>query len=130
MRIDSMTKNRVNSELDIEEEYERSGHIHPSLSVNPHAEGCVGSCPAKNAPAGLAMAGYKNPHIIYDLYSFVCLFHVPDAVQRLITKLYKIDVDALKRDSRLAPVVTTAAAQAISAYNELCCKHGPKNGIV
>lgn len=130
MRIGSMTENRVNQELDIEEEYERSGHIHPSLTVNPHAEGYIGSCPAKNAPAGLAMAGYKNPHVIYDPYSFASLLHVFDAVQRLIQKLFKIDVVALKRDGKFAPVVTTAAARVIGAYNELRRDHGPKNGIV
>lgn len=51
-------------------------------------------------------------------------------MQRLITKLFKIDVDALKRDGRLAPVVTTAAAHAIGPYNELRHEHGPNNGIV
>lgn len=66
VRKASMTKNRVNSELDIEEEYERSGHIHPSPGVNPHVEGYVGSCSAKNAPASLAVAGY-NPPILYPI---------------------------------------------------------------
>ena len=79
LRKGSMTENRLNPELTIEHEYERSGHVLADFSMNRNAEGYIGSCPAKNAPGGLAMAGYQNPHVVPYLYSFDVLSHVQEA---------------------------------------------------
>ena len=76
------------------------------------------------------MAGYKNPHVILVPYSFSCIPHVPDAVQRLIDCLFKINLPILQRNGKLAPVVVTAAARAIGPYNDLQRDLGPNKGIV
>ena len=76
------------------------------------------------------MAGYNNPHFVPGPYSFVCIAHVPDSVQMMIKRLFKVDVDAIKCDGRLAPLIATAAAQAGCAYNELRRECGANNGIV
>ena len=71
LRKAGMTQNRANRELSTQEEYCRSGHNAPEMNGN--AEVYVERTGAMNAPAGRAMAGYKDPHAECFPYSFECL---------------------------------------------------------
>ena len=67
----AMTENRMHPDLSVVEEYARSGHTAPGMSVN--AEGYIESTPALNAPGGMALARYNNCHEKAVPYSFDCL---------------------------------------------------------
>ena len=86
--------------------------------------------PALNAPGGLALADYKDCHIMPAHYSFLAMAHVPAMVTRLIECLFVIKHDLLKQDGRIYPLVKMAAARIIGTYNKLLSMVGPENLIV
>jgi hypothetical protein len=67
----AMTENRVQQDLNTQEEYSRSGHTAPEQNTN--AEGYVESTAAMSAPGGKALAGYLDPHAEVHPMSFNCL---------------------------------------------------------
>ena len=74
VRKAAMTENCVNTHLSVQEEYERSGHTLGDTGLTGHAEGYVGSTPAKNAPGGCALADYPNPHVIPVPFTFASIY--------------------------------------------------------
>ena len=96
-----MTENRMNRDLSSREEYERSGHTQSSMPVNVNAEGYIESTPAVNATGGMPIAGYSDYHMLPCPYSFGCLRNVSEATDRLVKKLFVIDVPQLQRQGNL-----------------------------
>lgn len=132
-RKGGMTEMRMNPDLNIKEEYGRSGHtILPGGNAN--AEGYVESTPVMNFPGGMSMAGYANCHHRCYPYNLECLGHaVAEAdgpMQRLIDQLYVIEVPELKIGGKMRPMALTATARLIASYNTLVQDVGSKNPIV
>ena len=95
-RKGTMTENRMHRDLSTQEEYARSGHTLSHMPMNNNAEGYIESTPSLNAPAGMALAGYTNCHVVPEPYSFSALSHATEPVARLIKELFSNDVPELK----------------------------------
>lgn len=129
MRKGAMGDHRMIRDLDLIEEYARSGHNHPSMNSN--AEGYIESNPAINAPGGLAAAGFTNCHMKPVPYSFDCLgLEAFETVQRLVEELWKNDVPRLKENGNLRPVLMICAARLIGSYCDLIHDVGLEHPIV
>ncbi len=125
----AMTENRMHPDLDILEEYARSGHTAPGMNSN--AEGYIESTPGMNAPGGMALAGYNNCHVKPVPFSFECLgTEMKPVVDRLVAALFKVDVPELKDPEKLRPVLYICAARLIGSYTNLVREFGVENGIV
>ena len=131
MRKASMTENRINAQLDIQEEYERSGHTIGDGGMTAHAEGYVGSTPAKNAPGGCALADYPNPHVIPVPFTFASICHAHDKIHGFVTLFFPPnDVPQLQDGGSLIRVTMTAGARIVATYNSLVKDFGVKHRIV
>lgn len=124
-----MTQNRANPDLSLKEEYARSGHT--GSETNSNAEGYIVATPAMSHPGAMAVAGYSNCHMIASPYSFDILgFQAADSVNRLLDKLFIIDVPQLQRDGNLWPIVLTAAARLVGSYASLTKDVSSDNSII
>ena len=113
-----MTENRMNPDLSIKEELNRSGHT--GSETNSNAEGYICATPAASHPGAMAVSGYKNCHGEAWPYSFDCLgMDVVDTVKRLIAKLFIIDVPQLKEGGKLYPLTLMAAARLVGTFHQL-----------
>ena len=95
-RKGTMTENRMHRDLTTQEEYERSGHAASHVPTNNNAEGYIESTPAMNAPAGMAVAGYVNCHVLPKPYSFAIIPQASESVERLLKELFTNDVPELQ----------------------------------
>ena len=72
-----MTENCVHPDLNMAEEYTRSGHTQRNVNANMDAEGYFEQIFALSAPGGLAIAGHTVCHIVSDTFSFNAVGHEP-----------------------------------------------------
>jgi hypothetical protein len=107
-----MTENRVQRDLNTQEEYARSGHTTPEQNTN--AEGYVKSTAAMSAPGGKALAGYLDPHAEAHPMSFYCLQlqnRVSESlIESFLSNLFINDIECLQQDGELRQVLVACAA--------------------
>ena len=92
-----MTENRAHPNLNMAEEYTRSGHTHNSNNANMDAEGYIEQIPALNTPCGLAAAGRNNCHFVPATFSFNAVSHVQGEVDCILDNFVVNDVSLLQR---------------------------------
>ena len=81
-------------------------------------------------PAGLAIAGYKNCHVVPIPFSFQPVSHAHEPIRALIAGLFMNDVPHLARGSRLRMMIETAVARLIDSYLQLIVDSESNNQIV
>ena len=114
-----MTENRVHPDLNMAEEYTRSGHTKSNVNINMDAKGYIEQIPALNAPGGLAVAGHTVCHIVPATFSFNAVSHVQGEVDRFLDNFVINDIPVLQRGGRLRPIFVLMMARLVSAFNWL-----------
>jgi len=128
-RKGAMGENRMNQNLTLKQEYERSGHT--GQEQNSNAEGYVDSLPAMNAAGGMSLAGFKEGNAMVWPYTFDSLgLENCDAVNRFIDVLFPNDIERLELNGKLRSLLVTAAARIVGSYNKLLADVGNDNAIV
>ena len=130
MRKGTMTENRLHPDLNIAEEYARSGHTPRTNSVNIDAEGYIEQIPALSAPGGLAVAGHSVCHFVPPTYNFNSVSHAQGEVERLLDNIVINDVPELQRSGRLRPIFVLMMARVIASYNWLVENFGKEHVLV
>ena len=114
-----MTENCVHPDLNMVEEYTRSGHAKSNVNVNMDTKGYIEQIPALNAPGGLAIAGDTVRHIVPAMFSFNAASHVHGEVDRFLDNFIINDIPLLQRGGRLRPLYVLMMARLVSAFNWL-----------
>ena len=84
MKKGTMTENCVHPDLNMVEEYTRSGHTKSNVNINMDAEGYIEQIPALNPPDGLAVAGHTVCHIVPATFSFNAVSHAQGEADRFL----------------------------------------------
>ena len=119
MRKGTMTENRVHPDLNMAEEYARSGHTPRTNTVNIDAEGYIEQIPALTAPGGLAVAGHSLCHFVPPTFNFNSVSHAQGEVERLLEEFVVNDIPELQKNGRLRPLFRLIIARVISTFNWL-----------
>ena len=127
-RIAAMTENRLQPDLTVLEEFTRSGH--KSRGINSEAEGYIASTPANNFPGGLALAGYKNLHMVPMPPTLDALHSAREATARLVKAMYCVDVEQFKEGGALYILLEMCTARLVASFNQLLRETGKDNEIV
>ena len=114
-----MTENRVHPDLNMAEEYTRSGHTPRTNNTNTDAEGYTEQIPNLSAPGGLAVAGHSVCHIVSPTFNFNSVSHVQGEVDRFLDNFVVNDIPELQRTGRLRPIYVLMMARVVSAFNWL-----------
>ena len=125
-----MTENRVHPDLNMAEEYTRSGHTKSNVNINMDAKGYIEQIPALNAPGGLAVADHTVCHIVPATFSFNTVSHVQGEVDRFADNFVINDIPLLQRGGRLRPIFVLMMARLVSAFNWLVDVFGTDHVLV
>lgn len=130
MRKGSSTELAVHRDITNEERYSRGGWTGSNHLTN--AEGYVDPTPNLNAPAGLALAGYKNCHDhahpprLDSLGPSVS----DETVARLLDTFFPNDIPELAVGGNLRPLIQGAAAAMLRHYKAMVSELGFRNVFV